>query len=283
MSKKYKVWLDAGHGGTDSGAVANGLVEKKLNLVSTLECRSVLESHNIEVGMTRTGDSTHSISQRCSMANNWKAEYFVSIHHNCASGNNGDGAEAIHSIAYGKGEELAKHIVNSIHDHTGQNLRPTPTFAKKNSSGTDYYGVIRGTSMTAVIVECAFLNSTDRFIVDTVEEQKAMGVAIAKGILKFLGIQYKGDNTVKPQTPSVSNDKVQWYKPCVGSFSVEKNALDQVDKLKKEKISSAYYMFSPTVKMYRVYGGAFRDKTLADKQISQLKSLGYKGTFLVVE
>lgn len=280
---KYKVWLDAGHGGTDSGAVANGLVEKKLNLVTTLECMSVLKSHNIEVGMTRTGDSSHSLSARCSMANKWKAEYFVSIHHNCASGNNGDGVEAIHSIAYGKGEELAKCIVNSIHDHTGQNLRPKPTFAKKNSSGTDYYGVIRGTSMTAVIVECAFLNSTDRYIVDTEVEQKAMGVAIAKGILKFLGVKYLGTNTTTTQAPSKPANGIQWYKPCVGSFSNEENAKDQVEKLKKEKITSAYYMFTPSVKMYRVYGGAFKERPYAEQQVSQLKSLGYKGTFIVAE
>lgn len=281
---KYRVWLDAGHGGSDSGAVANGLVEKKLTLVSTLSCKKVLVAHGIEVGLTRTGDTTCSLPRRCELANKWKADYFVSIHYNCASGNNGDGAEAIHSICYGKGEELAKNIVNAIHTHTGQNLRPRPTYCKKGSKGTDYFAVIRGTNMPAVIAECAFLNSTDRYIVDTVAEQEAMGVAIAKGILNFLGVKYQGGTGVSaPTTPSKPQSGVKWYKTCVASFSKENNAKDLVQKLKKEKIDSAYYMWTPSVKMYRVYGAAFREKPHAVEQINKLKALGYKGAFIVEE
>lgn len=280
----YKVWLDAGHGGTDSGAVANGLVEKKMNLITTMSCKNVLSAHGVIVGLTRTGDTTHSISQRCSLANNWKADYFVSIHYNCADGNNGDGAEAIHSIAYGKGEELARCIVDSIHSNTGQNLRPKATYARPDSSGRrDYYGVIRGTNMKAAIIESAFINSTDRYIVDTVPEQEAMGVAIAIGILKFLGIKYQGTTVSKPETPSKPSNGVQWYKPCVNSFSKESNAVDQVNKLKKQGISSAYYMWTDKVEMYRVYGGAYKEKANAVDQGKQLRSLGYKETFIVEE
>lgn len=282
MAKQYRVWLDAGHGGTDSGACANGLKEKQLNLVATLECRNVLADHGVIVGLTRTGDTTHSINQRCQLANNWNADYFVSIHHNAGGG---DGAEAIHSIAYGKGEELAKSIVGEIKSHTGQNLRPKATFAKKSSSGADYYGVIRGTKMKAVIVECAFLDSADHKIVDTVAEQKAMGVAIAKGILKFLGIAYKGNSTppvTKPSTPNTD----KWIKVCVGSFNEQKNALNRIQELKSKKISNpedVYALWAPSVKKYRVYAGAFKVREHADNRLKEVKSKGFTDAFIVIE
>ena len=62
---------------------------------------------------------------------------------------------------------------------------------------------IRSTKAPAVIVECAFIdNKTDLKIIDTAAEQKAMGVAIAKGFLKTLGIAYKA----KEETVSKKKD-----------------------------------------------------------------------------
>ena len=79
------------------------------------------------------------------------------------------------AIALACNEELLRHGVKT----------------RKNTSGKDYYGFIRQTKAPAVIVECAFVdNKADIKIIDTAAEQKAMGVAIAKGILKTLGIAY---------------------------------------------------------------------------------------------
>jgi len=182
-----KVWLDAGHGGNEPGAVANGLVEKNMNLVTTLKCKEVLVRHGLTVGLTRSDDRYVGLTERCDMANKWGADYFVSIHYNAGGG---DGAEAIHSIFYGKGTDLAKKVVERVHTVTGQNFRPNPTFSKKSTNGkTDYYGVIRQTDMTAIIVEGAFIdNDVDKQIVDTIPEQQKMGIAIAYGILDHLGI-----------------------------------------------------------------------------------------------
>ena len=62
---------------------------------------------------------------------------------------------------------------------------------KVTSSGADYFGFIRQIKCPSVLIECAFVDSKDVQIVDTAAERKAMGVAIAKGILKTLGITYK--------------------------------------------------------------------------------------------
>lgn len=190
--RKPKVTLDPGHGGKDPGASANGLVEKNMALVAALEAKRVLEEHGVEVILTRDKDVYVELSDRSALANKWGADIFVSIHFNAGGG---DGAEAIHSIFYGEAEQLAKAIINRIHKDLGQNLRPHPTYTRVNSRGTDYYAVIRGSKMPAVIVEPAFVDSKDAQLVDTIEEQKKVGRVIAYGILDFLKIP------VKPEQP----------------------------------------------------------------------------------
>lgn len=195
-----KIFLDAGHGGSDSGAVAFGLVEKKMNLVTVLECSNVLKQHGLEIKLSRDEDKELGISTRTNLANKWGADYFVSIHYNAGGG---DGVEAIHSVYCGNGEKLAKKIVSSINLNTGQNLRPRATYYKVGSGNKDYFGVIRETKMNAIIVECGFIDSNDRILFDTIQEQKSMGRAIAIGILNHLGIEIKPLDQLQPKTSTL--------------------------------------------------------------------------------
>ncbi len=222
MSKK--VWLDAGHGGKDAGACANGLREKDINLVATLECKNVLVSHGVIVGMTRTTDVFYELNERCRMANNWGANIFVSVHTNAGGG---DGAEAIHSIHYGTGTELAKNMVAAIKEYTPQNLRPRATYSKANSTGNaDYFAVIRNTNMSASIVEMGFIDSVDHEVIDTIEEQKAMGRAIAYGILKTLGISFNANSSSSNNSPSTGGNSPQTsYKNFYESDETRTNAV----------------------------------------------------------
>ena len=180
-----KVFLGVGHGGKDSGAVGNGLFEKDLNLAIALYCRDELVRHGVEVKMSRTSDENDDLSEEIRECNSYAPTLAVDIHNNAGGG---DGAEAFYHYGGGTGEILAENILHEIVD-IGQNSRGAKT--KQNAQGKDYYGFIRQTSCPAVIVECAFIdNVNDIQIVDTVDEQKDMGIAIAKGILKTLGIAY---------------------------------------------------------------------------------------------
>ena len=92
----------------------------------------------------------------------------------------------------------------------GQNSRGAKT--KKNSAGRDYFYFIREIAAPSVVVECAFLdNANDVQIIDTEAEQKAMGVAIAKGILKTLGIQWVAPVTEKVLTLDLQQLKAEGY------------------------------------------------------------------------
>ena len=180
-----KVFLGVGHGGSDPGAVANGFKEKDLNLAIALACQEELARHGVSVLMSRTNDATEDLNDRIKECNAFNPDLALDIHNNAGGG---DGAEVFHHYGGGKGKTLAVNILDEV-VKIGQNSRGVKT--KKNSSGQDYFGFIRQTVCPAVIVECAFVDTKDIYIVDTAAEQKTMGVAIAKGVLKTLGIAYK--------------------------------------------------------------------------------------------
>lgn len=180
-----KVFIGVGHGGSDPGAVANGLREEDLNLVTALACNEELVRHGVVTLMSRTTDEEDTLKQEIAECNAFGPDLALDVHHNAGGG---DGVEVFHSINGGKGKELAQAIINEI-VALGQNSRGIKT--KKNASGLDWYGFIRQTKAPAVIVEVAFLDSKDHEFVDTEEEQKRNGIAIAKGALKVLGIEWK--------------------------------------------------------------------------------------------
>lgn len=181
-----KVFVDPGHGGSDTGAVGNGIVEKNINLSVAKELRVLLEINGIDVKMSRESDKYVSLRDRADMANDWEADYFVSVHHNAGGG---DGYEVIHSIHGGKGEELAR-VIGWEFSATGQNLRRIFSKESTKNPGTDFYSVIRNTEMAAVITEYAFLDTKDVEAVDTPQELEMEARAIAKGILNHLGMEF---------------------------------------------------------------------------------------------
>ncbi len=185
-----KVFIGVGHGGTDPGAVANGLKEKDLNLAIALACKSELERHSVLVGISRTKDENDKLSEEIKECNKFNPDFAVEIHNNAGGG---DGAEVYYYSGGGTSKTLAQNILNEI-IAIGQNSRGLKTKLDKN--GKDYFGWIRETVAPAALVECAFVdNKKDIAIIDTAAEQKKMGIAIAKGILKSLGVKWVAEKT----------------------------------------------------------------------------------------
>ena len=186
-----KVYIAPGHGGADPGAIGNGFKEKDLNLAIGKYCAEYLKAQGITVKMSRTKDIDPGLNNRAREANAWGADLVCEIHINAGGG---DGAEVYYSIVGGKSKTMAQNIEAEI-KKIGQNSRGIKT--KKNAQGKDFLGIIRMTKAPAVLVECAFIdNKKDIAIIDTKSEQKKMGEAIAKGILKTLGAKEK-ENTAE--------------------------------------------------------------------------------------
>lgn len=208
-----KVFIGVGHGGSDPGAVANSTKEKDLNLHIALACKDYLSQYGVEVKMSRTKDENDPLSEEIRECNAFSPTLAVDIHCNAGGG---DGAEVFHHYGGGTGKTLAINILDEI-IKTGQNSRGAKI--RKNTAGRDYYGFIREITAPAVIVECAFVdNATDLEILSTEGKRKLMGQAIAKGILKTLGVEIQSERI---------------YRVQVGAYSEKANAEAMLKRLKE--------------------------------------------------
>lgn len=219
-----KVFIGVGHGGSDPGATANGMKEKDINLQVALSVYKELGRHGVDVLLSRSKDENDPVADEVNECNKFKPDLAIDIHTNAGGG---DGCEAFYHYKGGLSKTLADNVLSEIVS-IGQNSRGAKT--KRNILGKDYYKFIRETTAPAVIVEVAFIdNKQDITIVDELKEQQAMGVAIAKGILKTLGITYVAE--AKQET---SQKKI--YRVQVGSYSVKANA----EKMKQQLKSAGY-------------------------------------------
>lgn len=183
----YRVFIDVGHGGIDSGAVNGKLIEKIINLTVGLELKRLLILNGFVVHMSRESDIAVSLDKRCDMSNKWKADILVSIHHNAGGG---DGYEVIHSIFHGVGERVAKLVSNEFAKLNNAHGNKA-TYSRANSAGNkDYYAIIRGTNAPAIITEFAFIDSKDREVIDTTEELLVEAEAIAKAVCNYFKVSF---------------------------------------------------------------------------------------------
>lgn len=201
-----KIFLSAGHGGTDPGAVANGLYEKTINLNVLLACKTELERHGVSVICSRVKDENDPVEQEVNEANKSGADLAISFHINAGGG---DGFEAYYYTSSMEGKKLAtlceKHV-----KILGQNSRGI-------KSG-NHLLFVKKTKMPAVLLESFFLdNKNDKTIGDTVAEQIAFGAAYAKAILEYLNIKYENRMLHRVQ---------------VGAYDSKVNAESMIKKLK---------------------------------------------------
>ena len=214
-----KVFLSAGHGGSDPGACGNGLKEKDINLQTMLACKDELVRHGITVVCSRTKDENDPVQQEVNEAIACDCDIAASIHNNAGGG---DGFEAFCNPKNKDGVEICE-LAEKYVKELGQNSRGV-------KDGTHLY-FIRNTPMTSVLFEGFFVdNKKDKAIGDTVAEQKKFGVAYAKAILEHLGIAYKEKTVEKPQANIGASSKMH-YVQC-GAFKEKKNAEDLVKALK---------------------------------------------------
>ncbi len=208
-SRNKVVVLDPGHGGSDGGASANGLVEKNLTLKIAQYCKEELEKYaGVTVYMTRSTDVAVDLEERVQKAKSWGADVFVSIHMNSASAA-AQGAEVwypnssynseIHNNGQKLASEIEKELVSLGLADRGVKIRNSENGSKyEDGSIADYYSVIRNSKLAGfpgIIVEHAFLtNSSDAQKLKQESFVKSLGVADATGIAKYFGLSKDSDS-----------------------------------------------------------------------------------------
>ena len=171
-----KICIDAGHGGNDPGAVGGGLQEKDLVLSMAKKLAVILKACGQSVCLTRTDDSYVALSKRCSVANEWGADLFVSIHCNSSADPSAHGIETLCYTGAGRSGSVAKRVQEALVRATGWRDRGV-----KERTGL---AVLKGTDMPAILVETGFIsNETDRAFLKDASVQERLMQAVADGIL----------------------------------------------------------------------------------------------------
>ncbi len=196
QTKKKTIVIDAGHGGEDSGAVANGILEKDINLSISLKLRDMLEACGYNVVMTRDTDKSiydstagttrekkvSDLKNRTDIINGSEDNILVSIHQNKFEQSQYYGTQMFYSVNSPESEHLAEELRRSVTSM----LQPDNKRELKPSTDSIY--ILKKAEVPAVIVECGFLsNPQEAQKLASEEYQQQMAFAIFCGITGYLG------------------------------------------------------------------------------------------------
>ena len=172
-----KVFIDAGHGGTDPGAIGNELKEKDIVLSIALKLGALLNGRGISIKYSRTTDTYLSLEERARLANAWGADLFVSIHANSATSSVRGTECYTHPTANTATKTLSGNVSRAIASKFGISNR-----GHKEAN----FAVLRLSNMPAILVETAFIsNSSDANLLNT--KQADFANAIFNEIYNYFG------------------------------------------------------------------------------------------------
>lgn len=174
-----KVFLDPGHGGVNPGAIGvNGLRESDVNLDVALKTGRILQANNISVRYSRTGDENLSLRERANLANEWGADYFVSIHCNSNVNPVYTGTETFFFREGTVAEDFALTVNNAL---------VAEIETKDLGIFTANFAVLRLTRMPAILVELAFLsNPTEAALLAEPSFRDRCAIGISNGVIEFI-------------------------------------------------------------------------------------------------
>lgn len=188
--RKPVVYIDPGHGGTDSGASRGGVTEKQLNLEVSNYLIEELETMGYLVVTSRAFDTTIGLPARGNAANGANADLFISLHHNTANGR----ARGIETFIFNTrvGQETNRNnfrlsdprVRESLRlaDAVQSNLIQDTGLVNRGVKGQNF-SVLRRTEMPAILVELGFMdNPTELAHIRTSAYQQKAAKAIANGV-----------------------------------------------------------------------------------------------------
>jgi N-acetylmuramoyl-L-alanine amidase len=198
--------IDPGHGGQLPGAVGpTGLVEADPN--ADIAQRLVGKLGGARVFSSRADDITAGLGYRTSLANALGAHAFVSIHNNAEPDGPSErpGTETYYQSASPASKRLAglayEEVFRALEAFEADWVADRDAGAKYrlNTSGGDYYALLRGARVPAVIVEALFVaNATEEALLRRPEVREAIAVALANGIKRYFETSDPGSGFVEP-------------------------------------------------------------------------------------
>lgn len=192
------VIIDAGHGGEDGGAQADGILEKDINLSIAQKLADMLRLCGCRVQEIRDEDisvyedgadtlrkkKTSDLQRRVAIANEHESNILVSIHQNKFGNSAYSGAQVFYSVNHADSRVLAEAVQNAV-----VSLLQKDNTRELKPAGSDIY-LLDQAAVPAIIVECGFLsNDAEREKLIDSGYQKEMAYAIAMGVLEYINTE----------------------------------------------------------------------------------------------
>lgn len=214
---KFRIVLDAGHGGWDLGTVGRqGLLEKDLVLDVTQRLGKLLQARlGSEVVFTRTDDAYLPLDQRADVANQSQADLFVSVHANYSRSADARGVETYYtnffsapgskeiekrengnllkpvSVSLSPGGlhekiEESRRLAASIQRSLYATLAATSPGIRDRGIKDSAFAVLTGTTMPAILTEISFVSSpADEHNLQSESYRQQIAEALYKGIARY--------------------------------------------------------------------------------------------------
>lgn len=173
-----KIFIDPGHGGANPGAVSsNGLREADVNLDVAFRLGRLLKARGYDILYSRTEDVTVGLKERADLANEWGADYFVSIHCNSNVNPVYTGTSTYYYREGSTSSRFAQTVNNAL-----VAMIETKNLGIMQAN----FAVLRLTRMPAILVELAFIsNPYEASLLATPSFRENCAVGIANGIIEF--------------------------------------------------------------------------------------------------
>jgi len=209
-----KIFIDAGHGGKDFGAMGNDLHEKDVVLDIALKIKEGLSAYkDAQVLLSREKDAYLTLDERTDKANAWGADVLISIHDNSATEKSAKGFESY--IYSGNVSSGTIAFQNVLHDEI---MRELGAEVEERGKRRANFHMLRESNMKAVLTENLFLsNASDAKLLKSSSFRQKIANGHIKGIAKFLGLQ-------KIEQPTKEPTKEKFYKVQVGAYEDLENA-----------------------------------------------------------
>lgn len=216
-----KLVIDLGHGGHDPGAIGpNKTHEADVVLAIGKELNELLKGYELEVKFTRLSNVYLSLIERSKIANDFKADYFLSIHINSATDNSVRGIEVWQYS--NKNDKLNKFSKNLCEDVAKIfNVRNMGVKLSQKLS------VLKNTDMPAALIEVDFISNVNaEKDLNISSNIKAVALAVKDNLIDLFELE------------SVASDVL--YKVCIGAYKDRNNAINQVRLAKEKGFIDAY-------------------------------------------
>lgn len=268
------IYLDAGHGGKDGGASANGIKEKDITLKIVLKMKKMLEAYECRVELSREKDEYMTLDARTDKANLLRADCLISVHCNSATTPSAKGFESYRFPTANTATTAFQNVLHrEIYRAMGTGIRD------REKKMADFH-MLRESNMKAILTEILFVsNSDDAQLLKTNSFLDKVARGHVYGLERFFGLKKKKveDKPISKHPSLQPIDSKKYYKVQVGAFADIKNAKGLESDLIKNK-------FEPFIKkegkLYKVQVGAFSEKDNAKALVKRLSQFGYNSIIL---